>query len=106
GLAVDEVAQRVAAGDDAVVVPLGEGGGGAFERAGDLRLVGEFDDLAAFAGDAAASLLVEHAEVFRLGVEVHLVAADGPGGGVEDAAAVLDAGVVVAGDAGLELELE
>ena len=51
----------------------------------------------ALAGDAAAPLLVEHAEVFLFRMKVHLIAADTPLCRVHDLAAVLHAAVAAGG---------
>ena len=129
-MAIEEL---VAVGGDDELVPLaefvggGDGGGGRgageFFDGGLLLLAvfflgvgdhGGFADTDFFAGDhedAATFLFVEHAGGFKRGVDIGLIAADDEGGGVDQLAAVLDAGVgavigVLRGEAEGEAELE
>lgn len=97
-LAVDEMLQMIAAGDDRVVVPvfLFDGLlqlGRVADGTGGLRLVVAADRglLAALSQNAAAALLVENARIGVAGLEIALVTTDDVIAQV--GAAVLDAGV-------------
>src|ERR1035437_4647461 len=99
-LAVDELLQVIAFGNDHVLVPVpllnrGSNSGGIPERADDLFLVLLVPDdlLAAQRHDAAHTFLVENARVARPRLHVRLVAAHHPIRRVKNLAAVLDAGV-------------
>ena len=95
-LAVDLVDQAVALRDDDILMPLGEidlhgivfGG----EPLGGL--VVDDDALAVLHEDAAAALVIDHAVVRRVGMDVALVATDDPLADFRQRlAAILDAGV-------------
>ena len=95
-LAVDLVDQAVALGDDDVLVPLGEVDLHGVTLGGEplVALVVDDDALAVLHEDTATTLVVHHAVVGRIGMDVALVAADDPLADLRQRlAAILDAGV-------------
>ena len=108
-LAVDLVDEVIALGDNGVFVPLGDvhGDGIAVSREPFLRLRIDDDGLAVLRDDAASALVVDHGVVRGGGVDIALVAADGPRAVFRQfLGPVLDAAVVVAGDLDLHAQLE
>ena len=108
-LAVDLVDEVIARRDDGVFIPLGDVDGDGVAITGEPLFCLRIDDdgLSVFRDDAAAAIVVDHRVVLSGGVDVALVAADGPlpvfG---QFLRAILNAAVVLALDFHLHAELE